>query len=215
MNSDRQNKLIISLSVGNIILVIILLVLSNKYLSYDSEVRMSNKQREMQSTQGIVKDIVYEEVSPDEDHILILYEFLDYPEDREFIAIKSKASKIEQYLYFLDAYKNGIPKWLGNGFIYFTTYCGTSCQGLDLLDINRKQIYHGVLSYMVLDEKRGHYTVFKDWFGQEFTFDGLVDNITSETIKDRTYLILKMENERGQTLGQKRFLFTDKALKEE
>ncbi len=213
MNPDYSNKLIISLSVGNIILVIVLLSLFNEHLSYNPELKMQSKHREMQSTQGIVKDVVYEEVSPSGDHVLILYEVPDNPEDQEFVVIKNKASKVEEYIYFLN-YRDGIPKWLGNDFIYFTTYCGTSCQGLDLVDVNSKQTYNGVLSYMVLDEKRGPYTIFKDWFGHEFTFNDLVDYITSETVRDKAYLVFKMENEKGKALGQKRFLFTGKALKE-
>src|SRR3989338_3407079 len=213
MNSN-QSRLIVSLSIGNIILTIVLLSLFNKHFSYNLEIKMQNKHREMQSTQGIVKDTVYEEISPSGDRVLALYEVPDNPVDQEFIIIKNKVSKTENYIYFLDVYKDGIPKWLGNDFIYFTTYCGTSCQGLDLVNVNSKQIYHGVLSYMVLDEKHGPYTIFKDWFGHEFTFNGLVDYITSETVRDKVYLVFKMENDKGKAFGQKRFLFTGKALEE-
>jgi len=214
MNSN-QSRLIVSLSIGNIILTIVLLSLFNKHFSYNLEIKMQNKHREMQSTQGIVKDTVYEEISPSGDRVLALYEVPDNPVDQEFIIIKNKVSKTENYIYFLDVYKDGIPKWLGNDFIYFTTYCGTSCQGLDLVNVNSKQIYNGVLSYMVLDEKRGPYTIFKDWFGREFTLDGLINDITSETSIKKTYLIFKMEDEKGISLGAKRFLFTGNTLREE
>lgn len=214
MNSDHQSRLIIILSSVNIVLVIVLLFLFNKHLSLHPELKMQGKQREMQSTQGIVKDVVYEEVSPDGDDSLILYEVPDNPENQEFIIIKNKASKIEDYIYFLDVYRDGIPKWLGNDFVYFSTRCGTSCEGLDLINVHSKQIYNGVLSYIISDEKRGPYTVFDDWFGHEFSLDGLVDEITSEMVSDKVYLIFKMENEEGVFLETKKFLFTGDALKE-
>ena len=67
---------------------------------------------------------------------------------------------------------------------------------------------------MVLDEKRGPYTIFKDWFGHEFNFNGLVDEIRSDTIGDKVYLIFYMRDDKSKSIGQKKFLFTGKTLEE-
>lgn len=56
-------------------------------------------------------------------------------------------------------------------------------------------------------------THLKDWFGQEFEFEGYNENIRSVYIDGKTYLIFEMWNNK-QPIGEKKFLFTGNSLKE-
>ena len=82
------------------------------------------------------------------------------------------------------------------------------------MDVSNKETRQGVLSYMISKENKPIYTHFKDWFDREFKFNGWVDEIRSDTIGNKTYLIFYMRDGKSKSIGQKRFLFTGTALKE-
>jgi len=101
--------------------------------------------------------------------------------------------------------------WLGNNNIIFLRHCGSSCQGLTLLNVQNGKIANATLSYM-FSSNQPPYTQFKDWFGNEHKMENLVSKVSTETINDKFYLIFEMSNEAGETNEQKRFLFTGESL---
>ena len=116
--------------------------------------------------------------------------------------------------YIFTGSRIGEPKWLGNEHVFFTSYCGSSCQGIYLVDVFNKETEQGVLSYMTSGDDEPVYTYFQDWFGHEFKLNGWVEEIRSETVDNKTYLIFNMRDDEQKSIGQKKFLFTGKALKE-
>lgn len=166
----------------------------------------------------------YEELSPDGLNKIILYHFSfdtsiyrdyykDYFNNNTIVSVRDMKDGKENYL-FAGA-RIGEPKWLGNEHIFFTSYCGSSCQGIYLVNVFSKETRQGVLSYMISEKNKPVYTHFKNWFDHEFKFDGWVDKIGSETVKDKVYLIFYMRNDEQKSIGQKRFLFTGKTLEEQ
>ena len=163
------------------------------------------------------RELSYQEVSPDKQHIVRIYKmpfhpglhnhYYDYLASQFTMAIEEQDSKSEQYFFVAD-YKSGNPHWLDNGYVYFTAGCGTACQGLYLVNTKNKESKLGVLSYMFSDTKGLWETYFKDWFDQEFRFDGLVKEIKSEISNGESYLVFEMHDDKRNPLGQKRFLFT-------
>ncbi len=210
----HQNKFFPLVLIGNSILLFIVLFLLCKNWQYiNIHEREFRVQKEIQSLEGIVREDVYEEKSPDGKNTLTLYEVVDIPEIDNFIAIKERTSKIEKYIFVSD-FRDGFPKWLGNEHIFFTSYCGSSCQGIYLVNVFSKETRQGVLSYMINEDNKPVYTHFRDWFGHEFRFDGWVAEISSDTIRDETYLIFYMIDDNGKSIGQKKFLYTGNELKE-
>ncbi|MBI3443741.1 hypothetical protein HY008_03645 [Candidatus Woesebacteria bacterium] len=165
----------------------------------------------------------YQEVSPDRKHVVRMYEmpfhpglndhYYDYLSSQFFLAVGDEDSKREQYIFVAD-YKSGNPHWLDNGYVYFTAGCGTACQGLYLVNTGNKASKLGVLSYIFSDDRGIWKTYFKDWFHQEFTFDGLVDDIKAELLDGNAYLIFAMKDDKKNSLGHKRFLFSGESLTE-
>ena len=102
--------------------------------------------------------------------------------------------------------------WLGNNNVFFLRYCGTSCQGVALLSLESNQTIYATLSYTSFPDQPEK-THFRDWFGQEFNFDGLVSNLSSETEDNSHYLVFMLEDYDGNSLGEKRLLFVDNSLK--
>ena len=62
---------------------------------------------------------------------------------------------------------------------------------------------------MSFDRTRLEYTVFTDWSGQEFEFDGVPDSITAQTENNKTWLVFHLQDEQGKFVGEKRLLFND------
>ncbi|MFZ5376791.1 MAG: hypothetical protein ACOZAN_03965 [Patescibacteria group bacterium] len=101
--------------------------------------------------------------------------------------------------------------WLGNNHIIFMRNCGTSCQGLTMLNIQTGEIKNATLSYM-LASNRPAYTHFDDWFENEHKMNNLVNTIYTEAVDGKFYLIFEMMSEAGETSGQKKFLFAGDSL---
>ena len=169
------------------------------------------------------KKVDYEELSPDGLNKIISYKTLfdpsfygdyykEYFDNNIIISARDMEDGRENYIFI--GGRLGEPKWLGNVYVFFTSYCGSSCQGIYLVNVFNKETEHGVLSYMTQGDNKPVYTHFKDWFGHEFKFNGWVDGVRSETVDEKTYLIFDMGNGDKESIGQKRFLFTGNALEE-
>lgn len=169
-----------------------------------------------------LKEVGYEEISPDKLQKAIEYKmsfdpqlYDDYYNDfflnQKIISVKNIKTDREDYV-FTGEERTGDPHWLNNEYIFFTSYCGTSCQGLYLVEVGSRESQLAVISYIF--EGNGPWmTHFKDWFGGEFVFDGLVDDIASLTVGDKSYLIFKMKDANKNPLGEERLLFMGKSLK--
>ncbi|PJE63120.1 hypothetical protein COU88_01245 [Candidatus Roizmanbacteria bacterium CG10_big_fil_rev_8_21_14_0_10_39_6] len=103
--------------------------------------------------------------------------------------------------------------WLSDDYIFFLRHCGTACQGITLLSLESGKTIHAVLSYPSFSSQSKK-THFKDWFGKKFIMIGLVEDIKSTTENNLNYLVFAMKDYEGNSLGQKRFLFTGSALEE-
>lgn len=159
------------------------------------------------------KPVKYSTLSPSETKLGFLYESLEQ-DNSENTSVIIFDTDSRRFNHVFTGDRIGAPEWLGNEHVFFTGYCGTSCQGLYLVDTLNKETRLGVLFYMVLDKARGPYTIFKDWLGKEFEFDGLVKEIKSEISGNNTYLIFEMQDNKGKPAGEKKFLFTGNALEE-
>lgn len=200
------------------------------FKKYEQQLEQNKKQilgaiSKTATSQNTLKSLQYKELSPDKSQEIIVYKlkfdpalyndyYRDYFPNNTVIAVRNIKTQDEDYL-FTGEERTGNPHWLGNNNVFFTAYCGTSCQGIYLIDVRDKETYTGVLSYISSDKKGAWQTHFKDWFGQEFVFAGLVDKIRSEMIDSDIYLIFKMQDDEGNSVGEKRFLFTGKKLVEE
>jgi len=102
--------------------------------------------------------------------------------------------------------------WLDDDNIFFLRHCGTACRGITLLNLESRQITNAVLSYPPFPNQPVT-THFKDWFGQEFDFDGLVANVYSETKGKNTYLVFTLEDYIGNSLGDVRLFFNGTNLR--
>lgn len=210
----QKNKFIFAFLFVNFLILLIILFLLCKNWQY---IHISNRelrtQRELQSMQGVVREEVYTEESPNKENILTLYEIPDIPENYNILILKNKVSKIKNRIFFPNS-RDGLPHWIGNEHVFFTEYCGTGCQGISLLNVFTKEIRFGMLTYMDGSDSRDIYTHFNDWFDHNFEFNGWPDEIKSEIINGKVYLIFNMQNEKEKFIGQKKFLFTENSLKE-
>lgn len=168
------------------------------------------------------KEIKHEEVSPNGKNIIIKYNLAydpifyrdyydDYFNNKSIISVKALETNKEHYLYTGDD-RIGSPHWLGNDYVFFTSYCGTSCQGLYLVDTRDREVSQAVLSYLVPTQGDVWTTHFRDWFGQEFAFEGLVDEIEGKVDSNRTYLVFKMIDINRKPVGEKYLLFATNKL---
>ena len=106
----------------------------------------------------------------------------------------------------------GNPDWLGNNHLVFVRHCGTSCQGLTLLNIQTGELQNATLSYMSSFSDRPAYTHFEDWFSNHFEIDGFVKQISTEFVGGKYYLVFDMQTETGEEINPKRFLFLENNL---
>lgn len=105
----------------------------------------------------------------------------------------------------------GSLHWLNNNYIFFLRHCGTECQGITLLNLESGQTTNAVVSNPPFPDMPAT-THFKDWFGQEFVINGLLDDVTSETVNNHSYLIFTMKDYEENSLGKKRFVFVNNRL---
>ncbi|MBU0978380.1 MAG: hypothetical protein ABIJ03_04005 [Patescibacteria group bacterium] len=98
--------------------------------------------------------------------------------------------------------------WLGNDHLFFLRHCGTSCQGITLLNIKSGETQQATLSYSSFPDQPA-ITRYKDWFGQEHTMVGFVREVKSQTKNDRHYLAFILEDNAGNYLEEKTFPLFD------
>ncbi|MEK7458278.1 MAG: hypothetical protein AAB612_02225 [Patescibacteria group bacterium] len=155
------------------------------------------------------------QLSPSKNRIGLFY----YPDDSQE-NLEVKIFNIDRGVYKEIYHSNFNPwsvrgglHWLGNDHVFFTVYCGSSCQGLILLDVITGKTHSTTIASMSsLKEKS--YTIFPDWFSKkEFRFDGLIDEMNGEMKDGKTYLVFKTVYDDGSALEEKRFLFTGNSLK--
>lgn len=164
----------------------------------------------------VQKELENQEESPDGKNIIIKYDlkplsssdyYDDYFDNKSTISIKDLGIDKEYSLYTGDD-RIGSPHWLGNDHIFFTGYCGTSCQGLYLIAIRNREVAQAVLTYLVPARDDIWTTHFRDWFDQEFFLEGFVEDIKGKVDGNKTYLVFKMIDINRRPLGEKHFLFT-------
>lgn len=165
----------------------------------------------------------YQELSPDKSKKISRYEisndpslfdssYVTYLDNNIIIAVTNKFEEISrEYYLFIGEYRTGEPHWLGNSYVFFTSHCGSSCQGLSLLDVRTGQRWFAVLSSLTFYRDKPT-TNFHDWFEQDFDFIGTIKKIRGVFENNRPYLIFDMENDKGVESGEQRLLFTGSSL---
>lgn len=197
------------------------------YVTISSTVAAKHKggavsETEQKTEETGLKQIESSEISPDKTKEAIEYNlkfdlalfndyYGDYFPNQNIIAVREIESGRENYV-FVGEDRTGDPHWLGNEHIFFTSYCGTACQGIYLVDTRSKESELAVLSYIYNNESKRTETYFKDWFGKEFKFEGLIDEIKSEMVNGEAYLIFNRKDDSGKVFPPKRFLFTQDSL---
>ncbi len=150
-------------------------------------------------------------LSPSRQQVIFSYE----PSDQELtIMLSNLDSDAAQEIFYTINPSWDVTSdlhWLGDNNTIFLRHCGTSCQGLTLLDVLSGEATNATLSYMSFTNQSA-YTNFEDWFGDEHKMENFVDTIHTETVDSKFYLIFEMMNEAGDTSGQKKFLFTGDSL---
>ncbi|HIH10977.1 TPA: hypothetical protein HA241_02215 [Candidatus Woesearchaeota archaeon] len=170
----------------------------------------------------VKKEVLYEnhkifsvQLSPLKNRIGLFY----YPDDSQE-NLEAKIFNIDQGVYKEIYHSNFHPwnvggnlQWLGNDHVFFTVHCGSSCQGLILLDVITGKTHSTTIASMS-SVKEKSYTIFPDWFSKkEFRFDGLINEMNGEMKDGKAYLVFKMVRDDGAALEEKRFLFTGNSLK--
>lgn len=164
-----------------------------------------------------VRYLEYKVLSPDGTKEISVYAINDDPNTfmdnalaKQVFTLKNLADSSKKDI--LTSEKVDFPKWLGNNHIFFTTYCGSGCQGFDLVNISTKKRKNGVLSYMVTSDGKSEYTILESWSGKEIKFDGVPKEIISEIFGGKIWLVFNMIDQQGKALGQKRILFDETSL---
>ncbi len=170
----------------------------------------------------VKKEVLYEnhkifsvQLSPLKNRIGLFY----YPNDSQE-NLEVKIFDINQSVYKEIYHSNFNPwsvrgglHWLGNDHVFFTVYCGSSCQGIVLLDVITGKTHSTTIASMSSSKEKS-YTIFPDWFSKkEFRFDGLIDEMSGEMKDGQAYLVFKMVHDDGTALEEKRFLFTGNSLR--
>lgn len=213
--------------VFSLVVFIVTLFLPGAFEDIDFGIKtQQNLKEDVDDEKHIEKTLVSQEFSPDNSDKVILYmqefnpkRFTDYYKDyfpnKAIISVEHQESLVKRTI-FTGEERIGNPHWLGNDYIFFTTYCGTSCKGVYLINVRSKETNLAVLSFMMpTQEQEGWYTHFRDWFDKEFKFSGLPKDIYAEMQDGKPYLIFEMEDDKNNILGKKQLLFTGNSLKEE
>lgn len=171
---------------------------------------------------GKQKKLVYQEFSPDGQKKIVLYEMpftgngeLDYRNylNNQYLFVVETPENGRESQIFINDYRTGYPHWLGNEYIFFVSGCGSSCEGLYLVNTKSKVSFQGVISTLPISQN-SFKTTFSDWFGQAFSFAAGYKNIRSVYVDNKAYLIFEMWNN-NKYLGEKKFLFKENSLEEQ
>jgi len=189
----------------------------------NNENSYSTCKSEQKNSETLNRENTYEELSPDGNRKVIRYKLnyqselfskshTTYLDNNVILAVVENIGDVERERFlFTGEERTSDPHWLGNKYLFFKVHCGSSCQGLVLLDTENRQIWKGALSYYAGKSERSK-TRFSGWFDQSFEFEGSVDQIHADMVDNKPYLIFDMKNEQGVESGQKIFLFTGNKL---
>ncbi|MDO8569953.1 MAG: hypothetical protein Q7R97_00005, partial [Candidatus Daviesbacteria bacterium] len=108
---------------------------------YDGYKQQNNDSKEKQEKEQVLqetlikKESLYLEMSPLDTRKVITYKVSNEPffKDYMMIVAQEKNNPKEEPL-FIGEERIGIPQWLDDDHIIFTSYCGTSCKGIYLID---------------------------------------------------------------------------------
>ena len=202
-----------------IIITCFILVLLGSFLTRDL---WPEKERQKITIQEIIKE-TYRELSPNNQKKITRYElsnntelfsnsYTTYLDNNIIISVTNNLGGVErEYYIFIGEQRTGNPHWLGNNYVFFTSYCGSSCQSIVLLDVRTGKKWLAILSSF---SEKGEQpkTHFHDWFENDFEFSGFVLNINSVMNNNEPYLLFNLENKEGVEFGQKRLLFSGNSL---
>lgn len=188
--------------------------LYNEYKQqYDDAKEKQEKVTELQESL-ISKAFLYLEKSPLGTRNVVTYQINNKPlfENHILIVVQNVNGKKEEPL-FIGEERTGVPKWLDDDHIFFTSHCGTSCQGVYLINVLNKETKLATLSFTFSGTSNWE-THFSDWFGNKFQFPGLLGDMDTEFSNDNFYLVFADKNESDNDPTKKRFLFTGNSLQE-
>lgn len=177
---------------------------------YDSAKEKQEKEEELQKSL-IRKELLYLERSPLGTRNIMTYRINNKPlfQDNIMVVIQDVNGQKEEPL-FIGEERMGKPKWLGDDRVFFTSYCGTACKGVYLINVLNKEAKLATLSFTFSGTNHWQ-THFTDWFGNKFQFSGLLGEIDAEYSNDNVYLMFGDKDR----VDKKRFLFTGQALIEQ
>lgn len=166
---------------------------------------------------------LFDTLSPEGDKRVIKYEMYyrdnlfpydySYLHGKNFLAVQKTdvGQESEQYLY-VGQEDIRDPQWLGNNHILFTNSCGTNCETIYLLDVNTKELLVGTISSVIDTSYKQWQTIFQDWYGVEYTFNGSANVIRSENTNGEALLIFEFGDGWGGEVKKVQFLFTGDSL---
>ncbi len=100
---------------------------------------------------------------------------------------------------------------IGHEHIFYFVYCGSSCKGLQLVNLTTGAVKQGSLGFFS-DDEGNDYTLFDDWLHREYRFEGFVDDTASHTEEDISWLVFRVLDESGVTLHEYRVKYTEAEL---
>lgn len=163
---------------------------------------------------------VHEEISPNGEKKIVLYEvpftgkgdldYRNYLANQYLFSVETLKDGRESQI-FINDYKTGNPHWLGNEHIFFTSGCGTGCQGIYLVSTRSKESRLALLETNPVSQNAFE-SRFHDWFDQDFKFSGAVTHLRSALIDKNIFFIFEIQNA-DTSLTEKKFLFTNDSLR--
>lgn len=147
---------------------------------------------------------IYQAISPDGYYVVRTY----FNDPESSVKLLRVGESVEKLLYQSERITYP-PFWVGNDHVAFYTKCGTSCQGTMLIDVRRGRLMTGVVSYISKDPSlnNGWETVFKDWFGKEHIFKGMLGDMYGQSSSGVDYVVLYETDERGAVIQEQKLRF--------
>ncbi len=184
------------------------------HLSDNEQNQVIYKNNNFQSKVVFNNQLLYSlELSPSQKFIAFFFYPEKHTDDKLKLMIFDIFRKPPQEILSSDFDTASYLHWLGEENIFFTTHCGSSCEGFDLLNIRSKKILRASITSFSADRGAKIWTVFDDWSNNKFGMDGVIKNIRGEIKGEKDYLIFEMEDSNGKDLGKKRFLFVGRTLR--
>jgi len=97
-------------------------------------------------------------------------------------------------------------QWLGEDHLIFLRHCGTSCQGMSLLNIRTGKVKNATISYQSFPDQ-APFTHFEDWVGRTYRMEGFANYIKSKQVDNKSYLVFALEDAVGKKLSEEAIEF--------